>query len=278
VPEYVPQNDDISTPSAGDIFKRCRQFQEMTLEDAATATKIGVEYLQALEDNNLAQFTSLAYLKGFVRIYATSLGLNPDDMIRMYAKAYSQDEASVPASTAGTARKRRLAIPLQRLILPLVLLSLVLITSAIMNRPASTPQRPTLPLPAPALTLPAPQAIISSSRANPTPVTQHETSSEEKTVTASDTAAKETAPPAEESVKGFILALKAVRNSTLTVTVDASEPEQHELTAGDRIEWRALQTITLDLSDIGAVEAFQNGKLLPPFGSKSVTLRAEKTP
>ncbi|MEI6305764.1 MAG: helix-turn-helix transcriptional regulator, partial [Deltaproteobacteria bacterium] len=82
MPETEKQTVELSTSSMGAILKRCREFHKISIEEAAEATKIGKNYLRALESDQLKEFQSLAYLKGFLRIYTVYLGLNPDDIIR----------------------------------------------------------------------------------------------------------------------------------------------------------------------------------------------------
>lgn len=267
-------NETIASPSPGEILKRCREFQDMTLEDAADATKISADHLQALEENRCDQFASLAYLKGFARIYATSLGLNPDDIIKLYARLYCAEDpamATSPSSKSAAKKKKRSGFPLQKLIIPAVLLLLIVITSIIVNR---SPVRQS-PVPPPASHPPAVAHIVqtkpSSSRM---PISAPD---KKKQLTESSRDNQEHLPattpvvlPRQETRKGFIVSLKIVRNSSLTVTIDSSSPQHHEMTAGDHIEWRGDSQITLELSDAGAVEAQLNGKPLAPLGGEGI--------
>jgi hypothetical protein len=65
----------------------------------------------------------------------------------------------------------------------------------------------------------------------------------------------------------------------LTVTIDASPPQDYDLAVGDSIEWKAERTISLVLSNAGGVEAEMNGRQLKPFGQSgtpvSVVLDSE---
>ena len=88
--ETPPYNPDTSPSLPGAILKRCREYHGITLNDVAEATKIGVNYIEALEGDKLGEFASLAYLKGFLRIYSTHLGLNPEDMLRLYERYLSR--------------------------------------------------------------------------------------------------------------------------------------------------------------------------------------------
>lgn len=161
--------EDPSGASPGAILRRCREYHGLTLEEAEQATKIGANYLNALEEDQIGQFASLAYLKGFLRIYAAYLGLNPDDMIRLYDKLYTAgngpaDQKVRPAETSEKPPRKK--FPLQKLALPAVLLLLILICAAIVNRSSAPPLRqgPASPAVTPPAA-PATQQVISSTRA-----------------------------------------------------------------------------------------------------------------
>jgi len=251
----------------------------MNLEDAAEATKISSEYLQALEENRISQFASLAYLKGFVRIYANSLGLNPDDIIRLYEKMYSNKDQNdvLTDSTVSIGKKGISRFPFQKLMIPAILLLLIIITSVFINRhsPPSRLQQPKPEQPpSPATSVYSP---LSSSRM-PSPLPEKGVPLNEQKPPVENVMPQKnsTAPSEAQERTGFIVSLKIVRNCSLNVTVDTSAPQQHDMTAGDHIEWQGNDRIDLELSDAGAVEASINGNSLPAFGGegthKNITL------
>lgn len=270
--------------SPGAILKRCREYHDITLEEAADATKIGVSYLRALEGDQIREFANLAYLKGFLRIYAGYLGLNPDDMTRMYDKLYGvTEERGSTASAQGTPPARR-RLPLQKLAMPLILLVLVLVTSLFIRR---TPPRPAAPPPQPQ------QAALAGTPAQ-APAIQPQHSSLPARKTATEPAKPSQEPPpsqtaaepaaggkrsGEPAKTGFILKLRVTQNGTLSASIDDSPAQPYELTIGDSIEWKAERHISLDLSNAGGVEAELNGRPLKALGatgkSAVITLDAE---
>lgn len=261
---------DPSAASPGAILKRCREYHEISLEEAEETTKIGANYLKALEEDQVGQFASMAYLKGFLRIYATYLGLNPDDMIRLYDKLCTTGSTRDGQNTGTTGTSEpptRKKFPLQKLVMPTVLLVLILITAAIMNRSPSTPLRQSQPatvaVPSAA---PAMQPILSS--AKPTSPTKkvEEAPSDQKRLDSSPPAQVKTLPPAAENAKGFIVRMKVTQSGTLTVTIDGATSQGYDLVAGDSIEWKAERGITLELSNSGGVEVELNGRQLKPLG------------
>lgn len=261
---------DPSATSPGAILKRCREYHEISLKEAEETTKIGANYLKALEEDQIGQFASLAYLKGFLRIYATYLGLNPDDMIRLYDKLYitgSTPNGQKGGNAGSSEPPPRKKFPLQKLVMPAVLLVLILVTAAIINRSPSTPlrQNQAAPVAAPPAA-PTIQPILSSAK-QPSPAKKSEEDISDQQRPDSLPAVKSrTVPPAAENAKGFIVRMKVTQGGTLTVTIDGSTSQDYELVAGDSIEWKADRSITLELSNSGGVEVELNGKQLKPFG------------
>ncbi|MDA8427887.1 MAG: DUF4115 domain-containing protein [Geobacteraceae bacterium] len=268
--EIESHSIDPSAASPGAILKRCREYHEITLEEAEESTKIGASYLQALEEDQIGQFASPAYLKGFLRIYATYLSLNPDDMIRLYDKLYTtgslRDNGKAGASGNGAPAPRK-KFPLQKLAMPVVLLALILVTAAIVNRSPSTPLRQKQPVPVtvPAVA-PAVLPAISSVR-QPAPVKKAaEEVPDHPQADVPPTTKNNIAPPPPENSKGFIVRMKVTQAGTLTVTIDGSTSQDYDLVVGDSIEWKADRSITLELSNAGGVEVELNGKQLKPLG------------
>ena len=57
-PDQAAQQADQAPQTIGQILQRCREFQSITLQDAAEATKIGKNYLRALETDSHQEFSS----------------------------------------------------------------------------------------------------------------------------------------------------------------------------------------------------------------------------
>jgi cytoskeletal protein RodZ len=270
VPDFEKNMTDPSTASPGAILKRCREYHNLTLEEAEESTKIGANYLSALEENQVSQFSSLAYLKGFLRIYATYLGLNPDDMIRLFEKLYSAGSGG-GGQNSGTADAGdpppRKKFPLQKLAMPAVILVLILITASIINRSASPPVRQIQPASAtvPPAATPIQQPHSTARQAGPEKIPESAIVEQKQ---------EETPPPAPngaqkrspESTRGLVVRLKVTQGGTLTVTIDGSASQDYDLAVGDSIVWKADRTITLELSNAGGVETELNGRQLQPLG------------
>jgi cytoskeleton protein RodZ len=276
--ETVPHIEDSSSTSLGAVLRRCREYHGISLDEAAEATKMGKNYLLALENDRTKEFASQAYLKGFLRIYAGYLGLNADDMIRLYDKQQAQGNglsaAALQGGAGGDAEIPKKRISLRKFVLPVFLLLLIIITASIINRSDTSPKReqaiPQVPQPQPVQAtapVPAIQPVRSSAH-TPPPLqkTEKKTAPAEQSNDA-PSADQNNAPaqPAEQP-KSFIVRMKVSQNGTLNVTIDGALTQTYDLTAGDAIEWKAEKNIALELSNAGGVEVEINGKPLKPLG------------
>ena len=77
--------------AAGDLLKEKRLIKELTLEDVERKTKIKTTYLVAIENSDFASLPSSTFAKGFLRNYATFLHLNPDTVVAMFRRDFTEN-------------------------------------------------------------------------------------------------------------------------------------------------------------------------------------------
>ena len=238
----------------GAILREAREGRGISIEEAANVTRIGKNYLSALEEDLHEKLPNPAYVKGFLRIYAGFLGLSGDQLVARY----DSETASASAGEAPPEPPPRQEIkghPKGRWYIPLLLLVLVLVVSFFFGERQKPEQKQ--PEPVPTIAAPGPvQPVMTSATADiPGAPVPTETAGEKPA---------ETAPPVQG--KGGILKLKVNQDSLLTITIDNSFSQQYDLKAGDLIEWKGERDFTLDISNGGGVEAELNGRPLPPLG------------
>ena len=73
-----------AAPNAGADLRAARERLGWPLQDASATLRIRCNYLEALEDGDLSQLPGNAFALGFLRTYAGSLGLDPDEMLRRF--------------------------------------------------------------------------------------------------------------------------------------------------------------------------------------------------
>lgn len=81
----------------GEMFKQKRKEKNLTLKEAENATSIRVNYLQSIENGELNKLISPIYAEGFIKQYASYLGLDGDaivkDNIELFRQAIPQEFA-----------------------------------------------------------------------------------------------------------------------------------------------------------------------------------------
>ncbi|MBI2608791.1 MAG: helix-turn-helix domain-containing protein [Deltaproteobacteria bacterium] len=73
----------------GEFLRQVREFRKISLDEIADKTRVGKNYLRAIEEEDLDVFPALVYLKGFLRQYSKYIGLNPEKVVAGYVKLRS---------------------------------------------------------------------------------------------------------------------------------------------------------------------------------------------
>ena len=109
--------------SPGKILKRCREYHKISISDASKSTKISSNVLLDIENDKIKSFDNIAYLKGFIRVYASYLGLNPDNVLSLFEN-YHKEHGLEPGYNTFTTRYKFFW---HRLIVPVVLFCIIVI-------------------------------------------------------------------------------------------------------------------------------------------------------
>jgi len=72
------------TGELGNTLSRARRARAITLEDVERDTHVSRRYLEALENEDFSIFPAPVYARGFLRTYSRYLGLNPEELIRIF--------------------------------------------------------------------------------------------------------------------------------------------------------------------------------------------------
>jgi DnaJ-class molecular chaperone len=82
--------DDREEVYRGKILKQIRERMGIDLKTISAKTKINVKILEWIEEEDWERLPTLVYLKGFLRGYAQSLGLDPQKVIEGYMQCLSE--------------------------------------------------------------------------------------------------------------------------------------------------------------------------------------------
>jgi cytoskeleton protein RodZ len=272
----------------GEYLRSVRESRGIQLEEASQVTKIGKNYLIAIEEGQFDKLPNAAYIKGFLRLYAGFLSLSGDQIVQRYEQ--SIPDARPQAEARPEPERPRVEIMERarlgghgRWVVPVLLLGLVILAALFLsdgeekrNRPtskpapapavapapsAAQPQRTTeLPAPAPpAAAVPPAQAPAAAPFATP----------------ATQPGAVPGIPPAAPRHDGIILRLRFNQDSWLSITIDDSISQRYDLKAGDIIEWKGARSFVLDIGDGAAAEAEFNGRPLKALGEPGKPAHAE---
>lgn len=104
----------------GKKLRDTRQERNLSLEEAAEETHIRIHYLAALERGDLNQLPSQAHARGFLRAYASYLGLNPDAVMNLLAEGSSpvevvEEQRSGEQGTRASAQSRESSLIFRQL-------------------------------------------------------------------------------------------------------------------------------------------------------------------
>lgn len=80
----------------GDSLRRARTERGLGFDEVSDATKIRVRYLRALEAEDWSALPAPAYARGFLRTYASYLGLDADVLVEDFRRTVGEGD-SVPA-------------------------------------------------------------------------------------------------------------------------------------------------------------------------------------
>lgn len=68
----------------GQLLRKARLEQKISLEDLQETTKIRKRYLEAIEEGNYKVLPGNFYVRAFIKSYSEAVGLDPNEVLRLY--------------------------------------------------------------------------------------------------------------------------------------------------------------------------------------------------
>jgi cytoskeletal protein RodZ len=231
--------------SLGNYLRDLRLARGRSVAEVARITRVGSDYLKALEEERWSELPAPVFTKGFIRAYCQALGEPPGEAVARYSMALQALPPAPFASGAPGARGRARGTVLVSLILLIALgLGLFLVNLGLQKRSAPevtatiTPAASGLLQPVPA---PAPPA--------PTAVTRVEQAAEVRLI------ARTTEP------------------TWVRVETDRGRIIEELIPAGATRQWSSDQRFVLTIGNAGGISLELNGRSLPPLGRSGVVVR-----
>jgi cytoskeleton protein RodZ len=269
----------------GQYLKSVRESRGLKLEEASHVTKVGKNYLIAIEEGQFDKLPNPAYIKGFLRLYAGFLSLSGDEVVRRYdqecaAERPIADTKGRPEVPGADITERARLKNRGKWAIPLLLLVLVALAALFFNEGEDRRERPAAkPAPAPAVapvTAPvqpprssAGLPTVTAPAANPAlvpPVTAPPVNGALPPAVVQPGPAGQAPAAGTPRRDGIILRLHFNQDSWLSITIDDSISQRYDLKAGDIIEWKGKRSFVLDIGDGVAAAAEYNGRPLKALG------------
>jgi curved DNA-binding protein CbpA len=93
-PPPAPPQDQVSPVSpfiaefTGPVIKVLREHLNLTIRNISDTTKISSRYIELIEEENFSKLPARPYLRGFLMLYAKTLGYDPERLAADYLKRY----------------------------------------------------------------------------------------------------------------------------------------------------------------------------------------------
>lgn len=142
----------------GSTLRGAREARGLTLRELAQTTAIRRDYLQALEDGQLAALPEATFARAYLRTYARELGLDPAPLLADFDRLL-RPPAPEPAVTPPPEPPQQdppTLGPVRLALIAVLLVLLVTVGVLLLRRPSPAAVLPTAPVPVPAAPAPAP--------------------------------------------------------------------------------------------------------------------------
>ncbi|MDO8662024.1 MAG: DUF4115 domain-containing protein [Candidatus Omnitrophota bacterium] len=260
----------MNAESIGEKLKKIRQSKGLSLEDVHKKTKIHLNILKAIEGESLTNLSPI-YLKGFLKIYCRSLGVDSKECV----PDYKEPQAAFSGSNSLEPKDQPLKSPsflenvslklsfwqpgkkIKKIIIPIFIIAVVGIIllklgQFIASRPRISPAvahnqqvrlqaRPKVK--APNITPSTPKLQVFAAKLP------------------------------KETTGGISLVISAKENCLVFVKVDGRVVLHRVLERGRSDSWKAKERIELSLGNAAAVELIVNGERFANLGRRGQQLK-----
>lgn len=230
----------------GQYLREAREAMGIDLREAAQQTRISVNYLKALEEEDFSKLPGEVFVRGFLKNYGRFLRLEESEVIKRYADLKPQTltppappaegEKATVISEQGKAKKAKEA-PIEPFVWGaaiFILLVVFLFTSLPANKHTGSSS----------VTVSAPTGTLQS-------VEQFQARRPDK----------------------LYLEVIALEDTWLLVRTDTSPQKKAVLKKGENLIWSADGMFLLSYSDVSAVRLLLNGVELAVTGKKGTVIR-----
>lgn len=240
----------------GDILRKAREKQGLTIADIEEGTSIRKLYIEHIERGNIDALPGMVYAKGFVRNYAAFLHLDAEHLVQQFAEENGAPPAPVlpepetkprriSLSSVGDESLSQISIGGRRssyagifgkLALGIIVLAALVGGGAALISSINSPAKETA--------APAPTSV------------------------AAEADASDAARTAAASAQDVRVSVHLTERSWMEVQVDGNVVLEGIIESGRTENWQANDAIIIRAGNAGALEVTANGKKLGRFGNE----------
>lgn len=220
---------------ARELGERVRSYRVdsgVEISELAARTRIGQQYLKALEAGKLDKLPGPVFVKGFIRSVCSELGRDPFPLIELVDQIHLDE---LPEEIDGSNGSRR-TIPL---VLSVIALA-GLITGGILLHGGGDKD----------------DEITKLASSNSSAMQQNTIGSVSDAV------------QAEEKITELDLLLRATEKTWIRIHADSSDPWETTMKTGDEIRLKAMDRVSLFIGNAGGLLFELNGKRFGPLGTR----------
>jgi cytoskeleton protein RodZ len=244
--------------SLGSHLRQERERRNASLESIAQVTRISLNNLEAMERDEFHLLPAPVFVRGFLRTYATHLGIDPKEVLARYEVQTDSSKASLPKKIALSPKKIRPLVKITLFVLALGLPFYFFYSKTptpLPSPPVSTPEAPRLPAP--------PDKTYAA----------EESSSPRKDLlgTPAVSAPPPTPSPAlsedpKKKERRHVLKIKAKETTWLRIQTDDQQEVDALLQPQETATWTARRQFKVTICNAGGVDVSFNGVLQGPLG------------
>ncbi|MDP4857848.1 MAG: DUF4115 domain-containing protein [Desulfobacterales bacterium] len=273
-----------TTLSFGRYLQSIRVEKGISLKAVSHETRIRLETLHFIEEEDHQNLPDEVYVKGFLRAYAKAIGADGDEAVQRYISRLAVKRKLALSEAAlyrtGGAFWRRLLLSLGA-VFCLIAATLYAVSawrehnmpkeavSTETAEPSAT--EPAIEKPDALSSAPAEEKVdaLSSApaeeKAVPAPSTEPSMdSADDKEVSATDASTGSAPPPAKANK--YRLTIDTIEETWLKIIVDDQQSKQYRLNPGDHIELEGSRNFNLLIGNAGGIRLGLNGKAVALSG------------
>jgi cytoskeleton protein RodZ len=251
--------------TVGQYLRQEREKRKVTLDSVAKVTRITKENLEALENDEFQAISAPVFARGFLRNYATYLGLDPRELLARYESQTDRVKISRAEEAAQPSKEKN---PLFRYLLFLC----ILLAGAAIIYYLQKPPVPTSPASPSSRITPAPSPLSPSTAPGAPPSPPKTAASPEKAAPAGIPPGKKEQPPEKvvaaatvpgekETTPNRRHTLKAVTTEKTWMRIRDDEGQVSDvlLQPKETSTWTARRQFYIIVGNAGGVELFFDG-------------------